>query len=486
MASNADEGSAEWLAYLPAYRQLELFRTKRISPVDVLKAQTSRIEAGSRSINAVTCQHFDEALAAASESEARYHRGDTRALEGITVAVKEEYEVSGWRATAGSVLFEDRIAEETHPVVDKLREAGAVLHIQTTAPEFFLLGVTWSDLWGITRNPWNPEFTPGGSSGGSAAALAAGMTTLALGSDMGGSIRIPAALNGLYGSKPAYGRIASPDPSALVPHASPGPLARECRDMILLQNVMCGPAPGCPAVLEPKLVLPLDYQRGVRWKIALCMDQGWARIDPDIRASTIAALQRLQAAGALVDEVHLDLELDDKKLREAIEKALFSTAIGAELIELAEKKDRLTTYGRRFVELASSMGPVDAKEAAEEALRLYGLMDSKMFRAGYDAIITPTVATTRIPANYDPTTDRTVIGGRVVDPYSGWFLTSLFSLVNWMPVINVPIGLAGNNVPMGLQIATRPYDDTTAAAIASAYADLLPPLPFKQLTFQGA
>src|SRR3954454_24381344 len=188
--------------------------------------------------------------------------------------------------TAGSMLFKDEVSPQNDPVVDKLLAAGAILHAQTTAPEFFLIGLTWSILWGVTRNPWNLDCTPGGSSGGSAAALAAGMATLAIGSDMGGSIRIPAALNGLYGSKPAYGRIASADPSALVPHASPGPLARDCRDMILLQNVMCGPAPGCPAVLEPKLELPLDYQTGLRCKIALCMDQGWAKIDPDIRANT--------------------------------------------------------------------------------------------------------------------------------------------------------------------------------------------------------
>jgi Asp-tRNA(Asn)/Glu-tRNA(Gln) amidotransferase A subunit family amidase len=158
--------------------------------------------------------------------------------------------------------------------------------------------------------------------------------------------------------------------------------------MILLQNVMCGPAPGCPAVVEPKLELPLDCQPGLRWKIALCMDQGWARIDPDVRANTLAAVKRLEAAGAVVDEVELDLETNDSKMRETIEKALFSTAIGAELIELAEQKSRLTTYGRRFVELASGMGPLDAKEGAEEALRLYALMDRHVFRAGYDAIIT--------------------------------------------------------------------------------------------------
>src|SRR3954454_14107999 len=263
------------LEYMPAHRQLELFRARQLSPLDVLKAQLVRFQDVGPGINAFTCDHFQEALEAARESEARYKRGDVRPLEGISIAVKEEYGRRGWKMTSGSMLFKEEVSRENHPVIDKLLAAGAVLHAQTTAPELFLLGVTWSNLWGVTRNPWNLECTPGGSSGGSAAALAAGMATLAIGSDMGGSIRIPCALNGLYGSKPAYGRIASPDPSALVPHASPGPVARDFRDMVMLQNIMSGPAPGCPAVLRPKLELPLEYARKPR-KLALSIDQSWA------------------------------------------------------------------------------------------------------------------------------------------------------------------------------------------------------------------
>jgi amidase len=458
------------IAFISAHQQLRLFRQKTLSPVEVLRAQIDRIESANGLLNALTFCHFDEALAAARESEARYQRGDPRPLEGVTVAIKDEYSKSDWIVTEGSKLYEHAVKHDNHPVIDKLLEAGAILHVQTTAPELYLVAVTWSDLWGVTRNPWNPDCTPGGSSGGSAAALAAGMTTLAIGSDMGGSIRIPCALTGLYGSKPAYGRIASPDPSALVPHASPGPLARNFHDLTLLQNVMSGPAPGCPAVLRPKLELPYDYPRTKPQRLAFSVDQGWARIDPDVRANATAAIKAFESAGYIIEEVALPLETSDVKLRETIEKALFSTAIGAELIELASKVDRLTTYGRRFVALASSMGPTQAKEAAEETLRLYSVIEERVFGKGYDALLTPTVATTRIPATFDPTTDTPLIDGKSVDPYAGWFLTSLFSLLNWMPVINVPTGLASNKVSTGLQIATRPYDDMMAAKIASGYA----------------
>jgi Asp-tRNA(Asn)/Glu-tRNA(Gln) amidotransferase A subunit family amidase len=471
------EGGTDSLCYLPAHRQLELFREKRLSPVDVLTAQMLRIESVGPSINAITYQHFDQALAAARESEARYIRGAPRALDGITIAVKDEYQRRGWTVTAGSRIHEDDVAKETDPVLHKLTDAGAILHIQTTAPEYYLLGVTWSDLWGVTRNPWNPACTPGGSSGGSAAALAAGFATLAIGSDMGGSIRIPCALNGLYGSKPAYGRIASHDPSALVPHASPGPLAREFPDLILLQNAMTGPAPGCPAVLRPALELAGTYAARP-WRIALSMHQGWATVAPDVRANTLAAAKRLEAAGARIEEVELPLETDDEKLRETIENALFSTALGADLLELEPHKAKLTSYGKRFVELAQRMGPRQAKSAAEEALRLYGIIDSRVFQKGFDALITPTVATTEVPAAFDPTRDRITIEGRRVDPYSGWFMTSLFSLLNWMPVMAVPTGRASNGVPTGMQVVARPYEDPTAAAVASVCAQHGPGLPF--------
>jgi Asp-tRNA(Asn)/Glu-tRNA(Gln) amidotransferase A subunit family amidase len=468
------------LPFLAVHRQLSLFRDGILSPVDVLKAQIEQIEIANTALNAITFLHFGEALNAARESEARYRRGDPRPLEGITVAVKDEYSKKGWKVTQGSKIFAHEVKRENHPVIDKLLAAGAVLHIQTTAPELYLLAVTWSDLWGVTRNPWNRAYTPGGSSGGSAVVLASGMSSLAIGSDMGGSIRIPCALNGLYGSKPAYGRIASPDPSALVPHASPGPLARNLRDLILLQNVMAGPAPDCPAVLRPKLELPFTFPER-NFKLALCLDQGWARLEPDVRASTCAAVKILEVAGAVVDEIDLGLDTNDTKMRETVEKALFSTALGADLLALAPRAGCMTRYGKRFVDLAASMGPKQAKEAAEETLRLYSAVDRTVFRKGYDGLITATVGTTQIAADYDPTQSSPVIDGNRVDPYAGWFLTSLFSLLNWMPVINVPTGLTANGLPAGIQIATRPYDDITAFEIATLYQRSAEPLSFEQL-----
>jgi Asp-tRNA(Asn)/Glu-tRNA(Gln) amidotransferase A subunit family amidase len=464
------------LGLLSAEQQRALFRQGTLSPVDVLRAQIARIDCDGAALNAITFRHFDTALEAARESELRYRAGTARALEGLTIAVKDEYAREGWIVTAGSFLFEHDRKNINHPVIDKLLAAGAILHVQTTAPELYLLAVTWSELWGVTRNPWNLACTPGGSSGGSAALLAGGMATLAIGSDMGGSIRVPCALTGLFGSKPSYGRIASPDPSALVPHASPGPMARTLGDLRLLQNVMAGPARGCPAVL-PKLEIPAAT-RGKARRLALSVDQGWAKVAPDVQKSVRDAARVLQSAGCAVEEIELRLDTSDAAMRATIEKALFSTAIGASLIELADKKDRLTTYARRFVDLARTLGPVDANEAAEETLRLYAGIEATVFDKGFDALLTPTIATSEVAADHDPTRHSVVIGGKTVDPYGGWFLTSLFSLLNWMPVISVPAGIGSNGVPLGLQIATRPYEDVLCYEIAAAYAQEMPPLEF--------
>lgn len=464
------------LAYMAAHAQIELFRTKKLSPVEVLRAQIERIEAVEGRITALTHRHFDEAMKAASESEARYRSGEPRALDGVTVAIKDEYDRVGWVTNAGSILFKDDVKKKNHPVVDKLLAAGAVLHVETTVPEFYFAAVTWSRLLGVTRNPWNLEVTPGGSSGGSAAALAAGMTTLATGSDVGGSIRIPAAMCGLYGFKPPYGRIATAPKSALLVQASLGPMARNFSDMIRLANVMSGPAPGSLSALRPKLELPITYGSIKGLKIALSMDQGWAEIAPDIRTNTLNAVRWLEACGAVVEEVALGLDITAEEMRDTMDKILLSGAIGGDLAELAPKCEQLTTYGRHFVALAQTMRPKHAREAEDTSIRLYQALDENVFQKGYGALITPTVGSTEIAADYDPTRDAPVINGRTVDPYVGWYLASLFNLLNFMPVITVPTGRAANGVPTGLQIAAQTYDDLTAAAVAHAYSCAAPAL----------
>jgi hypothetical protein len=188
------------LIYASTADLLKRYRRRELSPVEVLEAQIERYSEVEPLINACTYTHFDSARKAAKTSEQRYKNKTARPLEGITVALKDEYDVTGWITTAGSNVLKDNVATSNHPAVDKLIQAGAVLHMQTTVPEMYFAAVTWTDLWGVTRNPWNLKYTVGGSSGGSGAALAAGMTTLATGSDMGGSTEFPVPSMAFTGS----------------------------------------------------------------------------------------------------------------------------------------------------------------------------------------------------------------------------------------------------------------------------------------------
>ncbi len=187
------------LCYLPATEALALFRSKQLSPVELLSALIRRADEVEPHINAFTECYFEEALDTAAAAEKRYQRAEARPLEGLPIAIKDESEIQGKRTTQGSLLYKDNISKQSAYVVERLEKAGAIFHARTATPEFCLLFQTFSRLWGITRNPWNLDLTPGGSSGGSAASLAAGTSTLASGSDIGGSIRQPASMCGLVG-----------------------------------------------------------------------------------------------------------------------------------------------------------------------------------------------------------------------------------------------------------------------------------------------
>ena len=181
------------LCYLPATEAIERFKAKTLSPVELLEALIKRSEEVDPVINAFTYRHFDEAMANAKKAEAKYASGKrTRALEGLPIGIKDENFIKGKPTSSGSLIMKDFVADTTSVGNERILRAGGIVHARTATPEFSSAGYTHSRLWGVTRNPWNPEFTPGGSSGGSAASLAAGTSAIATGSDIGGSIRIPA------------------------------------------------------------------------------------------------------------------------------------------------------------------------------------------------------------------------------------------------------------------------------------------------------
>ena len=239
------------LCYLSATDAVALFRRRELSPSELMEAVIARAEEVEPTINAFTDTFFEEALTAADAAADAYAKGTNRPLEGLPLAVKDEPHIEGQRITEGSLLFADQVASHTDPIAQRVIDAGAIVHARTATPEFSMAAVTWSHLHGVTRNPWNPDLTCGGSSGGSGASLAAGSSTLATGSDIAGSIRIPSSLNGLVGFKPPWGRVPEYWPWNRETYAASGPLARTVNDSALFENAISGPLDTDMFSLEP-------------------------------------------------------------------------------------------------------------------------------------------------------------------------------------------------------------------------------------------
>lgn len=468
-ASPGDAGDPAWLS---ATALLLRFRSGQLSPVDVLEAQIKRINTYNEQIDCITYRHFDEARAAARESAARYKAGNPRPLEGLTVAVKDEYAVKGWVTTMGSLLLKDAAPEQADgPVIERLRAAGAVFHIQTTVPEFYVWMSTATKLWGITRNPWNLAYTPGGSSGGSGAALAAGFTTLALGSDMGGSIRIPASQCGLYGFKPPFGRV----PTSEVPYESEGPLARTFDDLNLLTEAMVGPHPLVHSSLRPKLDFPSHYESVSGWKVAYDPMPGLTPLDPSVRDAMNRAIEHIKGLGATVETVDVGFRAADMNTYLA---GLFSTSMGGLSTEALKHPDELMPYTRMLFEgMKGKTGP-DGLVANEALLNDYQRrVQEVVFTRGYRALLTPTLGTPLIPAEHglNPHTDTAKIDGKPVTGLT-FAQTWVWNLLGNYPVVSAPIGIGPAGVPMGMQIVANTFDDLDAYRLAAAWSRVAPAL----------
>jgi Asp-tRNA(Asn)/Glu-tRNA(Gln) amidotransferase A subunit family amidase len=453
------------LCYLSASQALELFRRRELSPVELLKALIERADQVEPSVNAFTFTYFDEALESAKEAEARYMRGEARPLEGIPTAIKDESEIEGWPTSNASFLMKDYVAETTSLTVERLLAAGVVVHARTATPEFSIAGVTWSDMWGVTRNPWSLDYTPGGSSGGSGASLAAGTTTLANGSDIGGSIRIPASFCGVVGYKAPYGRNPENPPFNMEYYNHSGALARNVSDCILLQNVMSGPHPGDIASLKPKLIIPTELEAIRGWRIAYSLDLGYKQIDPGVRANTLGALDVFRDLGAEVQEV--DLGWPQASGKAALDHLGYAM-MGCYLREFhAMGAEQMTSYARWFAEYAAEVTWREFIEAEMLAGEMYRPL-SALFQE-YDLFVCPTIASDGVPADFDPSVDEIQVDGMRVEPNLGWAMTYPFNMLSRCPVLSVPSGRAPNGVPTGMQVVGPPYEDLRVFQAAAAY-----------------
>ncbi len=431
-----------------------------------MRAVIARAERINPRINALSDTYFDEAITAARAAEARYasKSQDVRPLEGLPLAVKDEMSETGRRITMGSLLFKDRIGTWTDAAVQRLKDAGAIAHARTITPEFSLLGVCHSRMWGVTRNPHNLAVTPGGSSGGAAAALATGMTALAIGSDIGGSIRIPAACCGIAGYMPPNGRVPDAPPYNLEPMSHTGPMARSVADCALMLNVMAGPHVDDIATLRETISIPPAMPPIAGWRVAYSLDFGYKTLDPDVRANTLAALDVFRSLGCTVTEVEVPWDAELSRIRSDYLHVMWGKRMGD---LLRHHRDELSDYTIRYAEQAQ-VAPVEALHRATDAMVRMSEGMGRLLDA-HEIFVCPTTATTHVAADHDPYAAGFAIDGVPADPRSGWVMTYPFNMLARLPVMALPSGGARNGVPTGIQIVARSYDDHRCFQAAYAY-----------------
>ncbi len=461
------------LCYLPATETLRLFRERSLSPVELMEAVIARAESVEPTVNALCITYFDEALVAARRAEDAYMgRGETpRPLTGLPVGIKDEMPVASQPCSGGSLLHKDDIADESAVVAERILAAGGIVHARTTTPEFSCAGFTHSRLWGVTRNPWNPEYAVGGSSGGSGAALASGTASLATGSDIGGSIRLPASFNGVVGFKPPFGRVPEEPPYNLDQYCHEGPLARTVADCALFENVISGPHPRDLVCVAPKLEIPdpLDGIDGM--KVALVVAPGDWPIDPAVAANTRAAAEAFREAGATVEEVDLAVERADVRRATYVH---FGAIFGADVMAAVDAyRELLTPYAIKMAEdTVAALRETNVAEGLRIEARIMSAIADVL--AAHDLLLLPTVTTRGLLAGDDYVDHGVSVGGVDLPDYFEAFLTPLFNIASRCPVLNVPSGFAGNGVPTGLQIVGRPYEDVSVFRAGAAYERLRP------------
>ncbi|HEX5016358.1 MAG TPA: amidase [Actinomycetes bacterium] len=461
------------LHYLSATDALALFRTRELSPVELLEAVIARAEQTEPDVNAFSFTYYDRALEQAKAAERVYANDpdSARPLEGLPIGLKDEVEIAGEPATAASLAYRDDVAEQTTPLGERILESGGIIHARTTTPEFCCAGFTHSKLYGVTRNPWNLHYGVGGSSGGSGASLAAGSSTLASGSDIGGSIRIPASFNGVVGFKPPYGRVPVEVPFNMDTYCHNGPLARTVADCALFENALAGPHPDDHTSLRPKLEIPaeLDGIEGLR--IGVTIDYGGWAVDPEVRRNTLDAAMALRDVGAVVEEV--DLVVDREMVDRAIGvhyQTMFAAWIGGE----AEKYgDLLNDYSIEFARITKERGGgvsvLEGMQVETELWRPIGALFEQ-----YDVLIAPTSASRGFVAGDGYVGKGFEVDGQTLPSYIDALMTPLFNLASRCPVLNVPSGFADNGVPTGIQIVARTFDDVTAFRVGAALEQVRP------------
>ena len=456
------------IALASAVDLARMIRSKQLSPVEIIDAVYDRIKAFDGRVNAFCALTEESARARARKAEAQVMGGEPLGpLHGIPVSIKDLLLTRGVRTMRGSALYAAFVPHENAPAVDLLEAAGAIVIGKTTTPELGWKGVTDSPLTGVTRNPWNLDLTPGGSSGGAAVAAALGMGPLAVGTDGGGSIRIPASFTGVFGLKPSFGRVPVFPPSAVGVMSHVGPIAFSARDAGLMMNGMTG------ADARDPFSLPADgtdylaaCDGGVRGlRVAWSPTLGYAPVDAEVR--TLCE----RAARVFADELGCAVEEADPGFANPAPwfKLLWACGLGAAV------RDYFPVWADRMDPgLVAMVREYDSATAAElaiahaERLKLYDT--TRHFFERFDLLLTPTMPTTAWRAGVPIPAE---IAGASTAEFRYTPFTFPFNMTGH-PAASVPCGISSTGMPVGLQIVGRRWADAQVLRAAAAFEDARP------------
>jgi aspartyl-tRNA(Asn)/glutamyl-tRNA(Gln) amidotransferase subunit A len=458
---------ADDLTQQTAAKLSALYRKGTASPVETMKAVLTRSARLNPKINALRLVDEDVAIKAARASERRWKKGAPLSpLDGVPVSIKELVRVKGWPATMGSKLTDTAPVADDAPAVARLREGGAIVFAQNTSPEYGHKGVTDSPLNGITRSPWNLDRTPGGSSGGAGAAVAAGLGPIAIGTDGGGSVRLPSSFSGLVGLKATFGRIPAWPPSLTGDLANTGPMARTALDCALMMNVIAKPDPRDAGGLPDD---DTNYVRALKGdlkklKVGFVLRFGDHPLDPEVAELVTRAAKQFEKLGCKVEEVPAPFPY-----AQASRAFIVHWLSAMQRLLQQFPQERRGDFDPNLLASAEAgarytvQDVVDAQVARRELAIAWNL-----FFAKYDLLLSPTVAVAPFEAG------RNAPLGEDGKPNMMWLpYTPQFNMSRH-PAASVPCGLNSEGLPIGLQIASGHYRDALVLRAAARYAETNP------------
>ncbi|MDQ4007723.1 MAG: amidase [Actinomycetota bacterium] len=463
MGQSSDRTDRADLADWSATDLLAAYARRDVSPVEATRAVLDRIERVDARVNAFCLVDSERALADARAAERRWAEGSTLGpVDGVPTSIKDIFLTKGWPTLRGSKAIDpDQPWEEDAPSVARLRGSGAVLVGKTTTPELAWKGVTDSPLTGVTRNPWDPTRTAGGSSGGAAAAVVLGMAPLATGTDGGGSVRIPGSFCGNVAIKPTYGRVPHYPASPYGTLAHAGPMTMTVEDTALMLDVLSGFDSRDWSAMPPPTVSYVESMTpGVRGlTVAYSPDLGYVDVDPEVAALVKEAVDVLDGLGAHVEQV--DPGFTDPV--ESFHVLWFSGAAQTVRNYTDEQLGLLEPALRRICEQGAGFSALDYLQAMQERMSMGIRMGA--FHERYDLLVTPTMSVPAFEAGLE------VPPGWPTERWTSWAQFSYPFNMTQQPAATVPCGFTSGGLPVGLQIVGPRHSDERVLAAAKAYQD---------------